>query len=74
MTYWRQRREPEYTALVSTLCKIRLASTITAAGLLVLVVYLLWPAPCDPDPFGCFGAGRYEAMSQGRVCACSEKN
>lgn len=29
---------------------------------------------CNPDPWACFGAGRYDAMRDGRVCECHRKD
>jgi hypothetical protein len=35
----------------------------------VLTVALLWPLPAHAaDPYACFGAGRYDAMREGREC------
>jgi hypothetical protein len=36
-------------------------------------IYRAFVPVCDPDPWACFGAGRYDAMRDGRVCECYDK-
>jgi hypothetical protein len=41
----------------------------TVCGLIALVGFALFFGQRDyGDPYACFGAGRYEAMSKGHVC------
>lgn len=46
---------------------------LTAAVLGVAAAISKLTHPCDPDPWACFGAGRYDAMRDGRVCECYQK-
>lgn len=65
-------KDRDYHDLVEAMKWIeRGTAALTTVCAIVLVIYLLWPAPkCDPDPWACFGAGRYEAMAQGKICEC----
>jgi hypothetical protein len=52
---------------VAMLCT---AVILTASG---FALYRAFVPVCDPDPWACFGAGRYDAMRDGRVCECYDK-
>jgi rare lipoprotein A len=47
-------------------------SRIVLAGALLCALANHAFAP-DVDPYACFGAGRYQAMSEGKVCPSSRK-
>lgn len=54
---------------MSTGTKIALGAVGFIAALIIAsVVWFKTHLPIGLDPYGCFGAGRYDAMRDGRVC------
>lgn len=69
--------DEEVGKLVRTYRAVQIIGAVAMALLLtaavVLGAYRHFSRPCDPDPWACFGAGRYEAMARGDVCPCHLK-